>query len=78
MESRRVLISPEELGIYLSCQQPTLAYNLPLLIPLGEKASLEACRKALDAICQAHPYLGMRLSMDKGGIVKEVGPSNMN
>jgi len=74
MESRRVLISPEELGIYLSCQQPTLAYNLPLLIPLGEKASLEACRKALDAICQAHPYLGMRLSMDKGDIVKEVGP----
>ncbi|MDY6392062.1 MAG: amino acid adenylation domain-containing protein [Bacilli bacterium] len=67
MEKNMVLISPEELGIYLSCLQPTLAYNLPLLLPLGKKADFQKAKAAVDAILTRHPYLNMRLTQGKDG-----------
>lgn len=62
-----VAISAEELGIYLSCTQPTLAYNLPLLLPLGSKASFEQAKKALERILEKHPYLDAEFHVDKKG-----------
>ena len=70
--SRIVPITPEELGIYLSCQEPTLAYNLPLLVPLGKDGSFEKTEKALETILANHPHLNVRLSLAKGEVVKSI------
>ena len=72
MDRNFVRISPEELGIFLSCQEPTLAYNLPLLLPLGKNGDFAKAKQAVSAILKNHPYLNMRLSMGKDG---EVGKS---
>ena len=65
-------ISPEELGIYLSCQEPTLAYNLPLLIPFGKEGSFAKAKKALETILANHPHLNARLFLSKGEVVKSI------
>ena len=69
MDRPFVHVSPEELGIFLSCQEPTLAYNLPLLLPLGKEADFVKAKEAVSAILKNHPYLNMRLSMGKDGEV---------
>ena len=68
-------ISPEELGIYLSCQEPTLAYNLPLLIPLGKDGNFAKAKKALEEILENHPHLNARFSIVKGDVVKQIVPT---
>ncbi len=70
--NRIVPITPEELGIYLSCQEPTLAYNLPLLISLGKDGFFEKAKKALEAILENHPHLNARLSIEKGVVCKSI------
>lgn len=58
--------TPEEFGIYLSCQE-SLAYNLPILLPLGKKGDYEKASKALQAILSAHPGLHVRFFLDREG-----------
>lgn len=70
--NRIVPITPEELGIYLSCQEPTLAYNLPLLIPLGKDGSFEKAKNALASILENHPHLNARLTIEKGVVCKSI------
>ncbi len=64
MENKRFPITPEELDIYLSRLEPTPAYNLPMLLPLGKEADFEKGKKAFLDIVAAHPYLNMQLSLD--------------
>jgi len=74
MAQNRCPISPEELGIYLSCLQPTRAYNLPLWIPLG-KGDYEKAKNAFADILEAHPYLFMQLSQNADGdVMKGIEP----
>ena len=74
MDNKSVHITAEELGIFLSCMEPTLAYNLPLLLPLG-KGSFDKAKKAVDSILANHPYLFMRLHRESDGeIYKSVEP----
>ena len=75
MKERFAPITPEELGIYLSCQNPTLAYNLPLLIPLEKKVEGALVKKALEEILAAHPALNVRFSLRQGDIVKSIVPA---
>ena len=67
---KKAIATQEVLGIYLSCLQETLAYNLPTLIPVGKRGEAEA-RKALEAILAAHPHLNARLSMEDGVLYQE-------
>ena len=67
MNHRSVAASREELGIYLSCAEPTLAYNLPTLLPLGKNASFEKAKAAVDAIFAKHPYLNVQFHTNKDG-----------
>ena len=78
MENKRFPITPEELGIYLSCLEPTLAYNLPLLLPLGKEADFGKAKKAFLDIVAAHPYLNMQLSLDaEGNVTKSIVPCSV-
>ena len=67
MSERMAPISREELGIFLSCMEPTLAYNLPLLIPLGEHGDKEKAQKAIERVFLSHPYLNMQLVQGQDG-----------
>ncbi len=62
---KSVQATQEVLGIYLSCLEDTLAYNLPTLIPVGE-AKEEAVRKALEKVLAAHPHLSSTFEMKDG------------
>ena len=68
--SKPIPVSQEEYGIYLSCLNPTLAYNLPLLIPVG-KASFENIESSLNKILEAHPHLNVKLFQKGDDICKE-------
>ena len=59
---KSVQATQEVLGIYLSCLEGTLAYNLPTLIPVGE-AKEEAVREALEKVLEAHPHLSSTFEM---------------
>jgi hypothetical protein len=61
---KRVQATQEVLGIYLSCLQPTLAYNLPTLIPVGKRGEEEVVG-ALKKVMEAHPHLNDRFQLDK-------------
>ena len=58
--------SPEEFGIYLSCRD-SLAYNLPLLLPLGKEGDYEKASKALQILLSLHPGLHAQFFLDKEG-----------
>ena len=62
---KRVQATQEVLGIYLSCLQPTTAYNLPTLIPVGNRDE-EAVKRALQVIVDAHPHLHATFEMQDG------------
>lgn len=62
---KRVQATQEILGIYLSCLEPTLAYNLPTLIPIGTRDESEVA-PALEKLLEAHPHLNVRFQMDDG------------
>ena len=48
-------LSQSEQGILFECLNPTTKYNLPSLMPLGEKADAEKLRKAIKAFADIHP-----------------------
>ena len=62
---RRVKATQEVLGIYLSCLEPTLAYNLPTLIPLG-KHDVNEVKEALAKVFASHEQLHSRFQMEDG------------
>ena len=72
--TKKIPLSQEEYGIFLSCLNPTLAYNLPLLIPVGKKSEAEV-KKALEQVLEAHPHLNLGLSQNDEGVFKEVKAS---
>ena len=67
MDLKPYLASQEELGIFLSCLEPTLAYNLPLLVPLGKDADASKAESAIRAILDNHPYLNAVFFLGEGG-----------
>ncbi|MBQ6076385.1 MAG: amino acid adenylation domain-containing protein [Lachnospiraceae bacterium] len=60
-------LSQTELGIFLACQQPTTAYNLPHLIPLPEALDPERFRAAVEAFFVRHPGLFSRITIGEDG-----------
>ncbi len=77
MKHGPIAVSSEELGIFLSCSEPTLAYNLPLLLPLGKNGSFDKAKDAIAKIFAKHPYLDCQMHMEKdGGISKSIVPQN--
>ena len=64
MKHGPIAVSAEELGIFLSCSEPTLAYNLPLLLPLGKDGSFEKAKDAIAKIFAKHPYLDCQMHME--------------
>ncbi|MBP3729694.1 MAG: amino acid adenylation domain-containing protein [Lachnospiraceae bacterium] len=69
-------LSQTELGIFLACQAPTTAYNLPHLIPLPAEIDTQRLKKAVEAFFDKHPGLFSRIQMGEDGspvrrIVKE-------
>ena len=75
---KKVLLSQEELGIALSCLEPNLAYNLPLLIPVG-KHDFEDIKKALLALLAKHPQWNTRVATDENGeLVKYIVDEPLN
>lgn len=50
-------LSKTEEGIYVSCLQPTDAYNLANVIHLGKELDTERFASAVSSVFEAHPYL---------------------
>lgn len=67
---KKAIATQEVLGIYLSCLEETLAYNLPTLIPIGKHDEKEV-KTALSAILKAHPHLNAELSTKEGILYQE-------
>ena len=67
MKHGPIAATSEELGIFLSCSEPTLAYNLPMLLPLGKEAFYEKALEAVKAIFAKHPYLHCQFHLEKDG-----------
>ena len=65
---RKSLLTNSQTGIYLSCQTPTLAYNLPLLVKLDNKLTKDKLIKAFKALFKAHPVFNARLLKEKGEV----------
>ena len=63
---KKVLASQEELGIYLSCLEETLAYNLPLLLPLGD-TSFDDVSAALGKLLGLHEQWNTRFALNEEG-----------
>ena len=51
----KYFLSQSELGILLECLNSTTKYNLPSLMPLGEKVDVEKLRKCINAFANKHP-----------------------
>src|SRR5574344_1757973 len=78
MEKEKVLLSQEELGIYLSCLDGGLEYNLPFKVNLG-KVKPDAINKAINEIFSSHPNLFSELEKEKDGtIYKEIVGCNIS
>ena len=73
---KRVQATQEVLGIYLSCLQPTLAYNLPTLFPLGKHEEKEVAT-ALKKVMEAHPHLQSTFEMEDGILYQLEGEAPM-
>ena len=66
-------LSKSEEGIYISSLNGGDAYNLAHVVNLGSSFSKEEVSKALNKVCQAHPYIFTELSSDdEGRIVKSI------
>ena len=48
-------LSQSEQGILFECLEPTTKYNLPSLMPLGDKVDVEKLKKAIKDFCEVHP-----------------------
>ena len=68
----RVPSTQEVLGIYLSCLEPTSAYNLPTLIPLDGYDEKEV-KAALEKVVAAHPHLKAIFEMEDGILYEKEG-----
>ena len=66
-EQQTYPLSQTELGIFLACQQPTTAYNLPHLIPLPEELEPDCFRAAVEAFFARHPGLFSRITTGEDG-----------
>ena len=65
-------LSQSEQGILFECLNPTTKYNLPSLMPLGEKVDVEKLRAAIKAFADVHPGIFAIIRKDdEGGFYKE-------
>ena len=67
---KKVILTDSQKGIYLSCLEPTLAYNLPMLVELDASFSVEKVKKAIEIVLDAHPIHQIRLMMESGEVVE--------
>ncbi len=65
-------LSQTELGIFLACQQPTTAYNLPHLIPLPSETDLNRLKEAVQTLFDKHPGLFSRIHLGEDGSPQRV------
>lgn len=57
--------------------EPTTKYNLPSLMPLGEKVDVERLRKAINSFAEVHSGIFTIIKKDDEGIVGGLGISIM-
>ena len=60
-------LSQSEQGILFECLNPTTKYNLPSLMPLGEKVDVEKLRKAIKEFANIHPGIFTIIKKDDEG-----------
>lgn len=65
---RKEVLTNSQKGIYLSCLNETLAYNIPMLFELDKEVSIEKAKEAFEKIFKAHPSLNTHLLKEKGEI----------
>ena len=71
-------LSQSELGILFECLNPTTKYNLPSLMPLGEKVDVEKLRKCINEFANKHPGIFTVVKKDdEGGFYKECQKENI-
>lgn len=65
-------LSQTEYGIYLSCLEPTTAYNIPLFFEFDKnEIDLAKFKSAINTIFECHPTLNSRIIEDKDGTIKK-------
>ncbi|MFA6755581.1 MAG: amino acid adenylation domain-containing protein [Bacilli bacterium] len=78
MKKNQMLLSEEELGIYLSCIDGGLQYNLPFTVEIINKKPTEVTN-AISNIFKAHPSLNTQIfKTDDGSLVKELVPITLS
>ena len=60
-------------GVFIDCManNGTTVYNIPYLFRLGKGVDITRVKKALEQVVDAHPYLKVRLFMDKNGEIRQ-------
>ena len=72
-------LSKSEEGIYISSINGGDAYNLAHTVSLGKDVNKEEVEKALNKVCEAHPYIFTVLSNDEEGrVVKSIKETKIN
>ena len=72
-------LSKSEEGIYISSLSNGDAYNLAHTVSLGKDVNKEEVEKALNKVCEAHPYIFTELSNDEEGrVVKSIKETKIN
>ena len=62
-------LSQTELGIFLACQMPTTAYNLPFLLELPEDVDTDRFLEAVRGFFRLHPGLHTRVVTREDGSI---------
>ena len=65
-------LSQTELGIFLACQNPTTAYNLPFLLELPDEWDTDHFIEAVKAFFDAHPGIRTRLVQLEDGSIGRI------
>ncbi len=60
-------LSQSEQGILFECLQPTTKYNLPSIMPLGDKVDVAKLKKAIKDFCEIHPGIFAVIKKDDEG-----------
>ena len=69
---KKILASQEELGIYLSCLEDTLAYNLPMLLSVDQVGAAKV-ESSLQKLLSLHKQWNTRFALDEdGALVKYI------
>ena len=69
---KKIFASQEELGIYLSCLEDTLAYNLPMLLSVDQVGAAKV-ESSLQILLSLHKQWNTRFALDEdGALVKYI------